>query len=977
MSAWNRLLKSCCVLVVLLIGLNTASSQGRIAAYSVTNFSGGFSSIVNAGSVWYNYNVWTQVTGMTLPFNFPFDNATINAGTTIYATSSGSLALSSTYPINFYQTAQANQTYPSLLSFMGGYLSTGSRHNGLYDNWYATQGVSPNRVFIVEFRNVHFQCANNWQNNYSINVQVKLYETTGVIEYLYEQNGRYMNSNCWSLPSIGINGRTSPSFSSKTVSSNVSTSPSQNLRFTPPPPPAQLSVQPKLLAFGNVTAGSPTVLCATVKSVGPAPLVINSGSISGTADYTILSGPAPNTVLASGASTTYCIQFNPQASGSRTAILTIVSTGADSGTQSVNLTGIGVAPGIAVPITEFFRKTKITVGDSAFAAVPFQSTGTGPLTITSVQIASGNTDQYVIKSFPTAPIPIGGWDTIHIMYKPTFQGRHDAVIWINNNSINAPRVTLRTVGTAIMPRLAITPLRLDFDSVFLGETVCREVTLYNPGTDTVNVLRVIQTFSDRDFSFTPLSSADTMILPEQTKVYRVCFSPVNVGTRLASVRFYSDIGRTIPDGRDTSQFILDIIGVGVPYGSLALSGSVVDSAVIGFQNCVTDMIRNVGTAPVTIFSASLSGVDAAEYSVSGMTFPMTLAAGESRPVTYCLTPTARGTRTASLVLTTSSEGQSTNAVLPLNGVGLLVCASSDRTTAFDDAMTAVGTTATATITVTNCGDVATAYTATPNWTVGPYTLVNGSTPVVPPGGTTTFEITYTPSAIGASTAAISVVGNGVGSIPFTINLGGVGAGVAASATGGNAGDVKVNECEDFTVTVRNDGNVDWTPGTPAFAGANAADFTFVSLAPETIAAGSTGTMTLRYCPTTLGNSTATLSFPAANPLPVSNFAYGVSGNGTPAASVSSATASKGFVLGQNYPNPLAISASFSVMIPKEAMVRIDLFDLTGAFVRNIANERMSGERMITVDAATLASGTYSYVLTSEDVRLVRQLSIVR
>jgi hypothetical protein len=92
--------------------------------------------------------------------------------------------------------------------------------------------------------------------------------------------------------------------------------------------------------------------------------------------------------------------------------------------------------------------------------------------------------------------------------------------------------------------------------------------------------------------------------------------------------------------------------------------------------------------------------------------------------------------------------------------------------------------------------------------------------------------------------------------------------------------------------------------------------------------------------------------------------------------VASQSSSKGFVLEQNRPNPMTNSADFRIVTPKESLVRVDLFDATGAFVRTIVNERISGERTINVDASTLASGTYNYVLTSDDVRLVRQMTVV-
>jgi hypothetical protein len=307
---------------------------------------------------------------------------------------------------------------------------------------------------------------------------------------------------------------------------------------------------------------------------------------------------------------------------------------------------------------------------------------------------------------------------------------------------------------------------------------------------------------------------------------------------------------------------------------------------------------------------------------------------------------------------------------------LLVCANSDRQSAFDEAKTMVGSTETASVTITNCGDVTTTYTVTPNWLVGPYLLTSIDPQTVAPGGTMTINMSYTPTTVGANSAAVTVTGDNPGSTPIDITLGGVGGGVMAGATSGNAGSVKISECEDFTVTLTNNGNVDWTPGAPAFAGANASEFTFVSLNPQTIAPGETGTLTLRYCPTQVGNSTASLDFPASSPIPVGSFTLALSGTGAQGGGIDQPTAAKGFVLGQNYPNPLTNTADLTINVPKEGLVRIDLFDQTGAFVRTILNERVSGERTITMDASTLASGTYNYVLTSGDVRLVRQMTVV-
>lgn len=446
---------------------------------------------------------------------------------------------------------------------------------------------------------------------------------------------------------------------------------------------------------------------------------------------------------------------------------------------------------------------------------------------------------------------------------------------------------------------------------------------------------------------------------------------------MARLTFYSDIGRTIPDGRDTSQFAVNIEGIGVPFGRLALSGIVTNEAIVGIQNCVVDSIRNTGSADFIITGATLAGANASEYGFSGLVLPMTLKAGRTIPFSYCLTPTERGPREGSIVLTGMSSGEAGSATIPLNGIGIQVCAKTDLNIVFDDAMTSVGLSDTATITVTNCGDLASTYTATLGSGSAMYAILGASTsPEVAAGMTTTLRVAYTPTSIGSNNATLTILGNGPGAAPMTVSLRGVGAGVAVVGAGGNAGTVRVDECVNFTIALTNNGNIDWTPGIPEFTGADAAEFTFVSLAPLTISAGGTATLTLRYCPTNNGVSNAAFSFPNADPEPVTAFNYAISGTGTLGGGVNESSSLRGFVLGQNHPNPMKMSTSFRITIPSENMVRIDLFDLTGVFVRNVVNERMSGERTIELDASTLPSGTYNYVLTSGDVRLVRQLTIV-
>lgn len=108
---------------------------------------------------------------------------------------------------------------------------------------YQLSGTAPNRILTIEWLNMEWYYA---ANNAVISFQVKLYETTNVIEFIYRQEANAVNSGS---ATIGINGATvgqfyslngtgaSPTASTITETDNLSTKPAngQIYRWTPSP----------------------------------------------------------------------------------------------------------------------------------------------------------------------------------------------------------------------------------------------------------------------------------------------------------------------------------------------------------------------------------------------------------------------------------------------------------------------------------------------------------------------------------------------------------------------------------------------------------------------------------------------------------------------------------------------------------------------------------------------------------------------
>jgi hypothetical protein len=174
---------------------------------------------------------------------------------------------------------------------------------------YVTTGSAPNRIFTFQYK--------NWQwtvgSSVNISFQVKLYETTNVIEYIYKQETA---AGSPSSATIGIvdalatptyltlnNSTTAPVPSSTTFNTSIATKPAtgQIYRFIPP---ISCSAATGMPTAGTVTA-SPASLCLT-------------GNV--TLNFT------PTTALPPVVGITYKWQSSPTAAGTYTDIPGAVTT---------------------------------------------------------------------------------------------------------------------------------------------------------------------------------------------------------------------------------------------------------------------------------------------------------------------------------------------------------------------------------------------------------------------------------------------------------------------------------------------------------------------------------------------------------------------------------------------------------------------------------------------------------------------------
>jgi hypothetical protein len=575
------------------------------------------------------------------------------------------------------------------------------------------------------------------------------------------------------------------------------------------------------------------------------------------------------------------------------------------------------------------------------------------------------------------PLNAGESDTVFLRFNPRLEGLLSAKFNLRTNASNGTQV-IDLVGVGVLPRIVVTPDPMKFDSVQMGTSDTLKFNVCNPGSDTLRIRNNYVTSGDPDFTFKLLSGNDLKIAPDKCREITVIFTPKQMGTRVARFAIQTNIPLTFDNPRrDTATKTLyyDVTGTGVPIGTLTSTDirtdGIQDSSLIGVEKCRSTMITNIGDADVTINSAMFTGASAADYSFTGITLPYVLRAKSSVTVQICATPTTRGSNLVSLTVTGSSNEKISSLTGTVDIKGLLPCVTPTPTTAFDGTLTAHNVKDSVDVTITNCGDIPTAYDVTIGGVdAALYSITPTTSPMVDPNGTTTFRVYFQPTTSGLKPAVLNFTGTNVST---SVTLAGTGAcAILDPVAAVTAPATPANGTNTFDIIVNNSGTLPWSPGAPVFTPAGA--FTFVSSTGTPIAPGGSGTLTFSFNPPSMNTFTTVISFPDAavcgNALEIN-----VTGTATQ-GSVESRTA-EGYVLTQNAPNPaVGGTTTFSYTVPEQVKVRIVLTDVTGKMIRELVNTSVStGTYDVKIETTGLASGTYIYMMEAGNARLVRQLAI--
>lgn len=428
----------------------------------------------------------------------------------------------------------------------------------------------------------------------------------------------------------------------------------------------------------------------------------------------------------------------------------------------------------------------------------------------------------------------------------------------------------------------VTPSATDFTD-FGTTNMTRTFVIHNTGAGVLSLGTLVLTGADAS-EFSIISMPNPTVAAGQTTSFTIGFNPTVAGLRLAGIKLpTNDIDEPTYDfaiqGTGVNKEI-DIQGNGTSIADGDTTWTTADWTDFGSTVATrTFTIRNLGNIVLNIGAINFTGVNAADFSI---TTPPSATVGPYGTTTFVVTftPGAINDRYATISINNDDANEAIYDYA-LHGYGIIPeidirgngnsIANNDATPSGTDWTDFGNTTVTRTFTIYNQGNTLLNLGAITfsGANAGEFSV---SVPPASPVGafsSTTFVVTFAPTATGTRNATISIVNNDNNENPYVFAIRGTGVAQEIQIQG-NGNTISDNDTTpsatdwtDYgtsalsrTFTIRNTGNLVLTLGTISFTGTNPGDFAVTSAPSATVPAFGSTTVTIAFNPSGLGTRSA-------------------------------------------------------------------------------------------------------------------------
>jgi hypothetical protein len=397
--------------------------------------------------------------------------------------------------------------------------------------------------------------------------------------------------------------------------------------------------------------------------------------------------------------------------------------------------------------------------------------------------------------------------------------------------------------------VTVSPTSLTFAAQAVGTTSpSQQVTLTNSQSTALTINNIFGGGADPG-DFKQSNNCGSSVAAGGSCTINISFAPTATGTRTATL--------SVSDSANNSPQVVTLTGTGTAGPTISLSPTTINfgnlaDGTTSAKSPIT--VTNTGSATVTFSSIAVTRTNSANFAQTN-NCGTSLTQGNACTINVTFSPSTAGSYTAAVTLTDNAANNPQS--VALTGTGVAPVTLSASSIAFGTVLVGTNKVA-APVTLTNKMNVAlTGITVAASGTG--FTQVNTCGTSIAAGGTCTITATFTPTAAGAASGAVTITDSANNS-PQSITLTGTGAlPVALNPTSLNFGTVKVGTTSAAkTVNVTNNMKTTLTITAIGFNGPDAADYSQTNTCGTSLASAAKCTISVTFKPKATGSRPANL-----------------------------------------------------------------------------------------------------------------------
>jgi hypothetical protein len=282
----------------------------------------------------------------------------------------------------------------------------------------------------------------------------------------------------------------------------------------------------------------------------------------------------------------------------------------------------------------------VQVGTTKNMNVVLSNSGAQGTSVQVSQLAVSGGGFNVTGATLPATLAAGQQLTLNVSFKPSASGKASGSLSILSDASNSSlSIPLSGAGVVSTGQLTVSPTSVAFGSVQVGSSATSAVTLRNSASQgSVQISQI--TASGTGFSTSGITLPVTLT-SGQSATLTVRYAPPAAGTNSGNIAIVSDASNP--------NVSVPLSGTGTTSsssGQLAVSPATLSFGTVNVgssKNLTGTLTAN--SSSVTVSSASWNGTG---FSLNGISFPLSLAAGQSASFTVTFAPQAAGGATGSV-----------------------------------------------------------------------------------------------------------------------------------------------------------------------------------------------------------------------------------------------------------------------------------------------------------------------------------------